>query len=246
MYHKTKQTTGSLQQTRLPAFTLIELLVVISIIAVLMGILMPALTKARMQAKKIVCLSNMRQTGIALEAFLMENERKLPPSSCNISNPEKFWINVLSKYSGQELLFQCPSDKASNFVDWDKPLSEQTDKRYSSFAVNALLDPKNDRYGYGSNPYNKTIKIRKPMSCIWISEAPNTENFLLADHIHPEQWQGSIDYAKRFIDYDRHLEKSNYLFADCHADWLEFEETYNYPDKCLWYPEAAPGWPANP
>jgi prepilin-type processing-associated H-X9-DG protein len=225
---------------------LIELLVVISIIAVLMGILLPSLTRARKQATKIVCLSNMRQGGIALEAYMSENERKLPPSSCNIDNPDKFWINVLSRYTGQELLFQCPADRALNFVDWDKPLKEQKDKRYSSFALNALLDPVHYRYGLKKNPYNRTIKIPSPMHLIWIAEAPNTQAFLQADHIHPEQWEGSVEYAKRFIAYDRHLEKSNYMFADGHAEWIEFEETYSRSDKCLWYPESAPGWPVNP
>ncbi len=231
---------------QLKGFTLVELLVVISIIAMLMGILLPALNKARQQAKKLICTSNMRQIGIAVQAYIIDSENHLPPSSCRITDPNQYWLRVLSEYSGEQLLFHCPSDKSKNFVDWNRPLSEQQDKRYSSFAVNALLDPVNFRYGGSTNQYNRVDFIHNPVYCIWISEAPATENFQLADHIHPESWEGSVEYAKKFIAWGRHMGKSNYLFADGHVETLKFEDTYAWPGRCYWYPESAPAWPDNP
>jgi prepilin-type N-terminal cleavage/methylation domain-containing protein len=59
-------------------FTLVELLVVISIIALLLAILMPSLSAARQQAKKIVCSSNLRQQGIALYAYRSANNGRYP------------------------------------------------------------------------------------------------------------------------------------------------------------------------
>ncbi|AQQ09064.1 type II secretion system protein G [Sedimentisphaera cyanobacteriorum] len=231
---------------RAQGFSLIELLVVISVIALLLGILLPALNAARKRAKKVVCRSNMRQMGIAVQSYLIDHNNNLPPSSCHITNPDDYWLKVLSDYTGEQLLFRCPSDKADNFVDWSLPLEQQKSRRYSSFAVNALLDPVNYRYKGDSNIYNSIDSIHKPMHCIWISEAPNTKNFHLADHIHPESWEGSVEYAKKFIAWDRHIGKSNYLFVDGHAETLEFESTYAWPDKCFWYPESAPKWPENP
>lgn len=60
------------------AFTLVELLVVISIIALLMGILLPALNKARYTAKLLVCTSNLRQVGTLVASYQSDNEGKVP------------------------------------------------------------------------------------------------------------------------------------------------------------------------
>jgi len=61
-------------------FTLIELLVVISIIALLMGILLPVMGRARLQAKIIAVNAELREIGMALEAYSFDNDDKYPPT----------------------------------------------------------------------------------------------------------------------------------------------------------------------
>jgi prepilin-type N-terminal cleavage/methylation domain-containing protein len=69
-----------------PGFTLVELLVVIGIIALLIGILLPTLNRARQSAKLVSCLSNIRQTTTAVAGYIAENDGALPEATFNNGN----------------------------------------------------------------------------------------------------------------------------------------------------------------
>ncbi len=131
------------------AFTLIELLVVISIIALLVGILLPALGAARKTAQRAVCLSNQRQVGVAMMAYATNNKGLLPYTMYQESaaDPQTRWWHRLildgaavgsTEEEGSGNLV-CPSDIKTYVPDPPSGSPDPDDNVACSYGMNNYL-----------------------------------------------------------------------------------------------------------
>ncbi len=98
-------------------FTLIELLVVISIIAVLMAIMMPALRKAKSQASQVVCQSNLRQLCMSLAGYTGDSNGQMPQGWNDSVASGSRWLDVLRPYYGESsTIILCPIAKKETAI----------------------------------------------------------------------------------------------------------------------------------
>lgn len=216
------------------AFTLIELLVVISIIALLVGILLPALGSARETARMAYCLNNSRQMALATVNYAFEHDADLPTVGFSHGGsiyPEQgSWFFLLEPYSDGGLAYRCPSDDSPA---WETPQGTPGNPprlRRVSYATNFMLTAQIGSATY--TPFSNLDAILRPSATCYIAELAETSSsgFATADHFHPETWYGSPKFhdgtIRPQLEIEQHHDKANYTFLDGHAATLARDDVF--------------------
>jgi prepilin-type N-terminal cleavage/methylation domain-containing protein len=201
-------------------FTLIELLVVVAIIAVLIALLLPALATARESAKQAVCISNMRQIGVAVNFYMNAYNGFIVPSATweGASNPrdnpgDRTWYHIL--HSEKLLTFDFSDPKVLHCASHIVPSAySQLAKQYVSYATN--------RYVCGFSNNESSWKMRNiesfensPSTVIMIGERGSVNQPIT----YPWSiggtsiywWAGRDDVRTGYgIDWRRHSPNANF------------------------------------
>ena len=214
------------------AFTLIELLVVIAIIAILAAMLLPALAKAKESGKRIACLNNLRQLGLASQMYVGDSQGMFPPRNNSVRWPNQFYT-----YYGQSTkMLLCP-DELTNYPSTFGPSNNVADASPRSYFINGWNDYFNDTLdtsdaaNYLAGAVLTSLKesaILHASDTILLGEKIDSEGDFYMDMLEGDDFSGKTAQ-------DRHSGQgvgtgtggANNTFADGSARYYKFGTTFD-------------------
>lgn len=205
-------------------FTLIELLVVIAIIAILAGLLLPAISKAKEKGKKTYCYNNLKQMGLALHMYTHDNNGQIPRGNA------PYWWQVYIPFLGGK---SAVRDQYGRIRVYTCP-SYPDKRQVVCYVVNAWqFSSPRDMTGSEITGLANVNRIQRPVDTIYFADNENgswrpiftTTNIIGSEDINDVWSPTHLPYGFRTLSGERRVAAarhglgSNLLFFDGHASW---------------------------
>jgi len=203
-------------------FTLIELLVVIAIIAILAAILFPVFARARENARRASCMSNLKQINLGILQYTQDYDEKYPlyvfqpPGGPNVG-----WGEIVQPYLKSNQILQCPSDSGSS----DSSLAPGVDTEFTDYAYNIRVGG----YDGGRKSGMSLAAFTQPALTVVLTDYNSNVSYTYTTGDH-----GTLNgtcttstctgtaYLWRGL---RHFEGANLAFVDGHVKWYKGHTT---------------------
>ncbi len=211
-------------------FTLVELLVVISIIALLAGLLMPAISAAKSKANRVDCLNNVKQLVLSLHMYADDYQGYMPPRDYQSG---EVWVDRLKSYYQNDNLLRCPADRGTNrstylmngFIDLllTQSFSGNTDDFFGAYKTGGFEGVKWSTIPFPSETISVGERLQDSDDDSYMDIWPPPYG---SDHLT------EVDHGKHTAAGGFRAGGSNFGFADGSARFLKYGDAFI--PKNLW------------